>query len=270
MMHPDIESYLNGELSGEALEQFRLELAQNPAMQHELDRLKPVWHVLRRAGIGKKIEEVIAQRARRRRRQRLLIIGIIGMIFIVLLYWKNRPPAVKNDYYLPGVQDTDSRQLSPKVLPQDTATEKKPTLTPHPQVNNNTSETRMIALNFYRKYPARSASLLRGERSAMDTSQQTPTDLQIPEKRLQQAGILFEQGQYTQAKAAFMDLSKKYPAYKDAGEWYVLLSALAELPPDVKTARRVATRIMTDPDHHTYMKETQELVSNYLIMNLLK
>ena len=86
-MQTKIESYLNGELSGAALEAFEDALARDPALRVEVEQLRPFVRDLRRAGIAQKIAEAETRIGARRRRRKIIMATIFALILGSGLFW---------------------------------------------------------------------------------------------------------------------------------------------------------------------------------------
>lgn len=270
MKHSDIESYLNGDLQGEALEQFQQAMEQNPAIQEEVARLKPVWHMLRRAGIAQKVENAMASYERKKRLRRLVFVVIASLVVlaVLLLGWKRFISYQQKSEQNPSFkEETPTQQPSiPTVQQQDKLNQKEITAS-HSLESRVDQRVQALAVQFYRRNPAERMYTSSSERSGQDTSQHITRMLSVSEKALKQAADLFEETKYKQAKLAFLKLSTQYPIYKDDGEWYALLSALAETPADTQTAGKLSRQIMMDPNQHTYLKETELLISELKRLN---
>lgn len=277
-MRPDIEAYLNGELSGTALEQFEAELAENPALRAELAQLRPTWHALRRAGIARQVEEALRRRALRRRRNWLLL--LVCSVFATLIgirWWltekenkpgplRSNPPhhqPVQPSPVLPTVDSMPPPRTSPSRVAQaqdDSGRELALAEYKTPlEFENSRGDGSDLseAINFFRQNDYSSALKLVDQATASD-----------PESYYLRAHVLFKLKRYQRAKVIFLDLSVKNPAYKDRGEWYALLCGLAENPPDKKAIRRLLTAIQNIPEH-TYYENARDLQESLVVRNLL-
>lgn len=87
-MRPDIEAYLNNELSEAERARFERDLAGNPDLRAEMEQFRPTWQVLRRAGMSRQVEGVLRRRVLRRRRRIAIWVcaGVLGIGGLV--WWK--------------------------------------------------------------------------------------------------------------------------------------------------------------------------------------
>ena len=86
-MHVEIEAYLNGELQGKALEQFELELAQNPALREEVELMRPTVRDLRLAAIARRVEEAGLNRTAKRRARRIVVLSCSVLLGFGVFWW---------------------------------------------------------------------------------------------------------------------------------------------------------------------------------------
>ncbi len=127
-MNPDIESYLLGELKGDALREFEKELASNPALHKEVESYRAIVGDLKNLALLKKIQaagETAKARRRKKKARKLWIIFFAAAAVTTataIWFYQARTPemtspaetAPENTPFIPTLPNSD-KIIDPKT-----------------------------------------------------------------------------------------------------------------------------------------------------------
>lgn len=272
-MHPDTEAYLNGELKDKALEQFEVELSRNPALQEEVERLRPVLRDLKQAGLSRKIKAAIHTRKTQRRNQRIgIILGVLLGLGCLGWFWfrlrenetktlapnfTEQPVNITKDT-VPDLYLQDQQRESPQKPVAENSLNEPRDITARRQYlaiaqrhYQQSSEFDPLRSGQQRKFEeARAAFLEKKYDEALKLIKGAEVN-NSPEAQYLEAHILFYQSQFEQASRLF-DAIATDPATgtdREPAEWYALLAMLAQGKIAIVETR--LKKILAD-DQHTY------------------
>jgi tetratricopeptide (TPR) repeat protein len=151
-MHPELEAYLNGELQGEALEQFEAALATDPALRDEAEMLRPLVRDLRRAGITHRVETAERRRLARRRARRIAIVVVCGVLLCLGGIWRLWKPGQQHDP--PTLQQPEPQGQKPSNPTINTSPQQQADAVPAPKNNKDVKKnpTKQLFAAWFKPY----------------------------------------------------------------------------------------------------------------------
>jgi hypothetical protein len=293
-MNPEIEEYLNGELSGSDLADFEAKLAKDAQLRAEVAQMRPVLLQLRRANIAQKVDNATQKYHSKRRAKRVMILSCAVLFSAGTYLWYNRNEEPKETPLkspqneikpMPPVFEEKKSPIIEKekinndqVLKQKQVAKtpnKPPTSTPDAMPE---TDKQLIA---YAKELYKIPSEYEGLRGISENSEFKEVKIALVEGRFQdglsilnrldvmnmaeysflRGHLLYGKGDHPEAYQIFTALANnnKYPEWRDNAEWYQLLSGIAANQLPKANLKALLNKIVNDPNHAFYGKDALKL-----------
>jgi hypothetical protein len=293
-MNPEIEEYLNGELSGSDLADFEKKLAKDAQLRAEVAQMRPVLLQLRRANIAQKVDNATQKYHYNRRAKRVMVLSCAVLFSAGTYLWYNRSEAPKETPHklpqnetkpMPPVFEEkkspiieEEKPNSNQVLKQEQAA-KTPNKLSSPTPNEIPQVDRQLIAYAKELYKIPSEyEVLRGNSENIEFKE---VKIALIESRFQdglsmlnrldvmnvaeysflRAHLLYGKGDYKEAYQIFSALANnnKYPEWRDNAEWYQLLSGIAANQLPKANLKAMLDKIITEPNHAFYGKDALKL-----------
>ncbi len=278
----DIERYIRGELSGEALEAFERQLQEDAELAQEVRLNKELEQALKdqdAIAFRRQLTAISSEMATssglvkaKRLPEWAFWFATLGAILLIFwLIWPDKPRNAhtpgeekeKSDtsFQAPAEKIIASKETDKKRSPETNTTEEKRIVKPYEQ------EYLALAESFYSPY---SVSSLRKDQknelagSAFELARQAYIDkkwelviqiLDHPEQDLRTESLklrshaLFQLRQFEKAAEDFKELSDGFSFYKYDAEWNQLLCYLALMPEKTVAFEALLHKILDNADH---------------------